>query len=90
MAVGAQSDLGGQQTFARKMTFDALRFSVKIEMVFSAQIEVFSKKKKSLNGFSVQMKVFSKKKKKKKGLHRNWDGILVVVCPNIQTIRPNK
>ena len=68
---------------------------------FSVQIEVFSKKKKkkktglsrNLNGFSVQIEVFSKKKKKKKkkkGLHRNWDAILPMECPNIQTICPNK
>ena len=72
MAVGAQNDLGGTKLLPEKW-LDALRFSVKIETVFSAQIKVSSKKKKkkkglhwNFNGFSVQIEVFSKKKKKKR------------------------
>ena len=67
---------GGSKLLPEKW-LDALRFSVKIEAVFSAQMKVFSKKKKKKvfpeiwTVFPVQMKVFSKKKKKKKGLHRN-------------------
>ena len=62
---------GGSKLLPEKW-LDALRFSVKIETVFSAQIKVFSKKKKKKvfpeiwTVFPVQMKVFSKKKKKKK------------------------
>ena len=75
MAVGAQNDLGGQQTFARKMTW-CIAFLCQNWDGFSAQIKVFSKKKKKKKKkkvfteiwtvFPVQMKVFSKKKKKKK------------------------
>ena len=61
--------LGGSKLLPEKW-LDALRFSVKIESVFSAQIKVFSKKKKVFpeiwTVFPVQMKVFSKKKKRKK------------------------
>ena len=42
MGVGAQKDLGGHQTFARKMT---LNFAWKA-IGFSVQIKVTSKKKK--------------------------------------------
>ena len=63
---------GGSKLLPEKW-LDALRFSVKIETVFSAQIKVFSKKKKKKRKvfpeiwtvFPVQMKVFSEKKKKK-------------------------
>ena len=62
---------GGSKLLPEKW-LDALRFSVKIDTVFSAEIKVFSKKKKKKvfpeiwTVFPVQMKVFSKKKKKKK------------------------
>ena len=65
MAVGAQNDLEGTKLLPEKW-LNALRCSVKIETVFSAQIKVSSKKKKKkglhwdFNGFSVQIEVFSK------------------------------
>ena len=65
---------GGSKLLPEKW-LDALRFSVKIETVFSAQIKVFSKKKKkkglpwNLNGFSSPNEGVLQKKKK--GLHRN-------------------
>ena len=66
MAVGAQNDLGGHQTFARKMTW-CIEFLHEKSIGFSVEIEVFFQKKK-------------KKKKKKKGLHWNWDGFSPLVC----------
>ena len=69
MGVGAQNDLGGHQSFARKMTWKLPDKSI----VFSVQIEVTSKKKglhPNWAAFSVQNEVTSKKKKK--GLHSNW------------------
>ena len=71
----SSNDLGGSKLLPEKW-LDALRFSVKIETVFSAQIKVFSKKKNknkkkglswNLNGFSSPNEgVLQKKNKKKK------------------------
>ena len=71
MGVGARNDLGGHQSFARKMTWKLPDESI----FFSVQIEVTSKKKKKKKGlhsnwaaFSVQIVVTSKKKKKRSSL----------------------
>ena len=66
MAVGAQNDLGGGSKLLPEKWLDAWRFSVKIETVFSAQIEVFSKKKKFERFFCPNEGVLQNKKNKKK------------------------
>ena len=114
MAVGAQNDLGGQQTFARKMIWciaflcqnwdgffcpnwgvlQKKKVFPEIWTVFLSKKRCSPKKKRSFlkfeQFFCPNKGVLQKKKKKKKGLHRNWDGILAMVCPNIQTICPNE
>ena len=68
---------GGSKLLPEKW-LDALRSSVKIETVFSAQIEVFSKKKRSSLKFE---RFFCPNKgvlqKKKKGLPWNLNGVSV-------------
>ena len=61
---------GGSKLLPEKW-LDALRFSVKIETVFSAQIEVFSKKKK---------------KKKKKKVFTETETVFWQWCAQISTL----
>ena len=71
MGVGAQKDLGGHQTFDRKMTLNFARKAIG----FSVQIKVtFKKKKKKI--FTEIETVFLPELRwpPKKGLHWNWDG----------------
>ena len=112
MAVGAQNDLGGQQTFARKMIWciaflcqnwdgffcpnwgvlQKKRSFLKFERFFCPKKGVLQKKRSFLKfeQFFCPNKGVLQKKKKKKVFNRNWDGILAMVCPNIQTICPNE
>ena len=73
MAVGAQNDLGGQQTFARKMTWCIAFLCQNWDGFILPKLRCSPKKKKKKKKkkvfpeiwtvFPVQMKVFSKKKK---------------------------
>ena len=78
MGVGAQNDLGGHQSFARRMTWKLLDKSI----VFSVQIEVISKKKRP----SLKLRRYFcpncgnlKKKKKKKVFTHIWKIISVQI-----------
>ena len=95
MAVGAQNNLGGHQTFARKMTWCIAFLCQNWDGFFLPKLRCPPKKKKV---FTEILTVFLSKlrcspinkKKKKKGLHWNCDGLLPMVCVNKQNICPNK
>ena len=78
MAVGAQNDLGGQQTFARKMTWCIAFLCQNWDGYFCPNWGVLQKKKKKRSFpkferfFCPNEGVLQKKKKKKKVLPEIW------------------
>ena len=76
MGVGAQNDLGGHQSFARKMTWKLPDKSI----VFSVQFAVISKKKIKRSSLKLSWFIWpicGDLQKKKKGLHSHWDDFSV-------------
>ena len=93
MGVGAQKDLGGHQTFARKMT---LNFSRKV-ISFSVHIKVISKKKRSLlklirfNEYKIVQK-FDANLPKKYEIAQNFDAIFskcYKIARNFDSLKPS-